>query len=33
MKNLFKALSQFQSEVGSVKKDSKNPFLKTNIHH
>jgi len=28
MKNLFKALSQFQSEVGSVKKDSKNPFLK-----
>jgi len=28
MKNLFKALSQFQQEVGSVKKDSKNPFLK-----
>jgi len=28
MKNLFKSLSLFQSEVGSVKKDSKNPFLK-----
>jgi len=28
MKNLFKALSLFQKEVGSVSKDAKNPFLK-----
>lgn len=28
MKSLFKALATFQQEVGSVKKDSKNPFLK-----
>lgn len=28
MKSLFKALANFQQEVGSVKKDSKNPFLK-----
>jgi hypothetical protein len=29
MKNLFKALSQFQEEVPTIKKESSNPFFKS----